>query len=89
MHTEDRMLSRSAQATTHQAVTVPILCKKNLQLQSLISRPKARFAERADGLTEIVERDDTHEELAGAAFLIIAAFGGFVSLLVATWWTIF
>ena len=44
---------------------------------------------RADGLTEIVERYDPHEELAGAAFLIIAAFGGFVSLVVAICWTIF
>ena len=44
---------------------------------------------RADGLTEIVERYDPHEELAGAAFLIIVAFGGFVGCVVATWWTIF
>jgi NaMN:DMB phosphoribosyltransferase len=42
----------------------------------------------ADGLTEIVEQYDPHEELTGAAFLIIAAFGGFVCLAVATCWTI-
>jgi len=42
----------------------------------------------ADGLTEIVERYDRQEELAGAAFLIVAAFGGFISFVVAIWWTI-
>ena len=40
---------------------------------------------RADDLTEIVE---PYDQLAGAAFLIIVAFGGFVSCVVAIWWTI-
>jgi hypothetical protein len=37
----------------------------------------------------LVEEDcDPLQELAGAAFLIVVAFGGFVSLVVAICWTI-
>lgn len=50
------------------------------RVQGLLSERKA--------LPEIVERYDAREELAGAAFLIIAAFGGFVGLVVAICWTI-
>jgi hypothetical protein len=46
---------------------------------------------RADGLTHLgtqVEDYDPQQELAGAAFLIVAALGGFVSFVVAICWTI-
>ena len=47
---------------------------------------------RPDGLTRLVEGQvedyDSQQELAGAAFLIVVAFGGFVSLVVAICWTI-
>jgi hypothetical protein len=47
---------------------------------------------RADGLTHLgegqVDDYDPQQELAGAAFLIVAAFGGFVGFVVAICWAI-